>query len=141
MRHKKEKHDCLPKPSADPAVSLIESILFNDEEEEPTVQDSKRITCELCDKTFKIESHLNLHMKRFHKQTFEEANEGSIFVAIEEDASTAKQEGTQVEADPFLSDMREKLLQDDDESPNEDVDPMDVFTAVDEALQNDFVIA
>jgi len=112
LKHKKENHDNSTKPAAKPDVSLIESILFDDDEEVQSNDDSSK--------------------------------EG-VFVAIEEDASTAKLERTYVELDPFLSEMREKLMQDDDADQmllnNLDTDQLDVLTAVDEALQNDFVIA
>merc|ERR1712096_273707 len=187
MKHKKTKHDSLSKPT-DPAVSLIESILFDDEEEKGDVESGQSIqidehqisteggifVCELCEISFKEGWGLVVHRKNIHSKqeiqsncdkeevnnvNIDEENEDGVFVEVEADATTAKKEGEQVAADPFLSAIRDKLLEDedeDDENPagilgietaavdndcsTEKLVPYSIYAAVDVAMQNEFMI-
>merc|ERR1712107_405907 len=71
---------------------------------------------------FKLQSHLRLHMKRYHvNKTQTVGNEGGIFVAIEDNDTATKLEMQQAGADPFLTDMREKLMTDLGEDSNQRV--------------------
>jgi len=167
IKHKKEKHNEVTANKSDATVvhrkekAVIEQVPSSDGgEDESRMLESKKPVCAICNKTFKLESHLKLHTKKFHRQqTQVGSNEGGIFVAVTEDElSATKLEAQQAEAaDPFLSDMREKLLQLDSFEPvdgyQEDLnyetvtvaesigEQTDMFVAVDEALHNDFLIA
>jgi len=165
IKHKKEKHEKMTKTSvtgnSNTKKAVIESLLFDDDS---SIPEPTQPVCNFCNKTFKLQSHLKLHKKRYHlKKTQVVGNEG-IFVAVEENETTTKLEMQQVEADPFLTDIREKLMMDMCEDSNQ-MNPKDVnadqdemahevvavseivggqenfFMAVDEALHSDFVIA
>jgi len=173
LKHKKHKHEVVENSPPTPARSIsgLETVKFADVKKESSTREvPKPFCCQHCDKTFKLGSHLKLHMKKFHppqdpQQAEVVRKEGGIFVAIEEDEGAAKLEGQQMFEDPFLCHMREKLLQDNDvpnsdqlvtetvdDNCEEDVtnhvsvtqnvgESMNIIFAVDEALQNDFVIA
>merc|ERR1719186_81295 len=185
MKHKKTKHDCISKPS-DPVVSLIESILFDDEEEKGDVETGQSIqidehqisteggifVCELCEISFKERWSLEVHKTNIHSKqeiqsncdkeevnnvNIDEENEDGVFVGVEVDATTAKKEGEQVAADPFLSAIRDKLLEDEDyenqegilgiesvavdnDGSTEKLVPCSIYAAVNVAMQNEFMI-
>jgi len=162
IKHKKEKHvkttEISVTGNANTKKAVIESLLFDDDSRIP---EPTKPVCEYCSKTFKLQSHLKLHKKNKCplKKTQVVGNEG-IFVAVEENETTTKLEAQHVEADPFLIDIREKLMMDVCEDSNQ-MNPKDVdadqdeivavseniggqenfFMAVDEALQSDFLIA
>jgi len=165
FKHKKEKHEKTSETTVagntNTKKAVIESLLFDDDS---SIQEPTKPICEYCSKTFKLQSHLKLHKKRFHlKKTEVVGNEG-IFVAVEENEIATKLEAQQNHADPFLTDIREKLMIDMCEDSNE-IYPKDVdadqdeiahemvtvsedvgghenfFMAVEEAFHSDFVIA
>merc|ERR1719508_264767 len=185
MKHKKTKHESLSKPY-NPAASLIESILFDDEEEKGDVETDQSIqidehrnstecgifVCELCEISFKERWSLEVHKTNIHSKqeiqsncdkeevtnvNIDEENEDGVFVGVETDATTAKKEGEQVAADPFLSAIRDKLLEDEDDEnqagilgiksvafdndgSTEELVPCSIYAAVDVAMQNEFMI-
>ena len=170
IKHKNEKHgkttEAFITGDMNTKKAVIESLLSADSDDELNIQEPTKPFCDHCSKTFKLQSHLKLHMKRYHvKKTQNAGNEGGIFVAVEDNDTATKLEMQQAGADPFLTDMREKLMTDLGEDSNQMVfkgvggnqDEMahnlvtvsenivggqaNFFIAVDEALDSDFVIA